>query len=271
MLINYLIIILMFIILILAKSYVIKETFNLDNINMNVTIPTPIDPKLVVILPVRNRNIEIKEYLQKMIPIFKKQYIDYKIYIIEQSISKKFNKAKLNNIGFLESYKTDKLYTRYLFNDIDNYPIQDVISYKTDLQDIHHFFGFDHCLGGFFTISKQNFIKINGYSNEFWGWGGEDTDLQHRAEVCNIKINRDNKISRFKNGIQVQKLINDPIIDKDEKKKKSTFNTNLKFAKKKLYQENIANIQKDGLNTCTYKILDKYNLNSKITRILVSI
>ena len=267
-----LIVIFLIVTLILVKSCLLKETFNFDRKNMYNTKPEIIDSKLVVILPIRDRDSELNEYLNRMIPIFNKQDIDYKIYIVEQSNSEKFNKAKLNNIGFLESIKTDKLYNRYLFNDIDNYPIHEVILYKTDLEDIHHFFGFDHCLGGFFTISKYNFIKMNGYSNQFWGWGGEDTDLQHRAEVCKIKINRDQKISRFnKYGIQEQTLINDPIINEYEKRINSKFNNTLKFKKKKLYQKNIDNLKKDGLNTCKYKILHEHSLTPKITRLLVSI
>ena len=85
-----------------------------------------------------------------MIPIFKDQNINYKIYIVEQSANKAFNKAKINNVGFLESIKDGNNVERYLFNDVDNYPIdKNMIQYKTNLNEIHHFFGLDHCLGGF--------------------------------------------------------------------------------------------------------------------------
>ena len=54
---------------------------------------------LIIIIPLRDREEHLKKYLDKMKPIFKKQNISYKIFIIEQSNKKKFNKGKLNNIA----------------------------------------------------------------------------------------------------------------------------------------------------------------------------
>ena len=49
---------------------------------------------LIVILPVRDRENNLKQYLKNMIPIFEYQNIDYKIFIVEQNKGKRFNKAK---------------------------------------------------------------------------------------------------------------------------------------------------------------------------------
>ena len=40
--------------------------------------------------------------------------------------------------------------------------------------------------------------KINGFSNEFYGWGGEDDDIFHRIEDAKIKVHREPaNIARF--------------------------------------------------------------------------
>lgn len=234
----------------------VKEGFDLN------------DNKLIVIIPVRDREHQLKEYLNHMIPIFKDQNIDYKIYIVEQSANKDFNKAKINNIGFLESIKDGNNIERYLFNDVDNYPIdKNTIQYKTNLNKIHHFFGLDHCLGGFYTISKSNFKKINGYSNDFWGWGGEDVDLKNRAVMHNINIDKTNFIPRGENNL----LIKDPIIE-NKYKNINKNSKKLKKLKKDSYLINKNNVYNDGLTNCNYTILKKEkNDDDKIIRLLVDV
>ena len=34
--------------------------------------------------------------------------------------------------------------------------------------------------GGVGSFAKADFERINGFSNMFWGWGGEDDDLYQR-------------------------------------------------------------------------------------------
>jgi hypothetical protein len=41
--------------------------------------------------------------------------------------------------------------------------------------------------GGRICISKDNFIKLNGYDENFIGWGYEDLDFKHRAFEIGIK------------------------------------------------------------------------------------
>lgn len=42
--------------------------------------------------------------------------------------------------------------------------------------------------GGVTAMSTQDFAIVNGYSNGFWGWGGEDDDLYNRVTLHNLTI-----------------------------------------------------------------------------------
>ena len=220
---------------------------------------------LVIILPIRNREHNLKEYLENMIPIFNYQNINYRIFIIEQSKNKRFNKGKINNIGFLEALKENKNYNRILFNDVDNYPLdKNLINYNTKVDKVNHFFGNKKWLGGFFMINKSIFQKVNGYSNNFWGWGGEDQDLQNRLKFNNVNIDRSVFFKRDKErkNIFIKDDYNDRDINKNYKK-------DIENQKNKYLNSEI----KEGLSNCKYKILKKYNMNNdrNITRILVDI
>ena len=50
---------------------------------------------------------------------------------------------------------------------------------------INHFGVSD--FGGRIGISKENFIKLNGYDQDFIGWGYEDVDFKHRAFEIGLK------------------------------------------------------------------------------------
>ena len=39
---------------------------------------------------------------------------------------------------------------------------------------------YQELVGGAIAISKQHFIQVNGFSNNFFGWGGEDDEFYQR-------------------------------------------------------------------------------------------
>ena len=47
-------------------------------------------------------------------------------------------------------------------------------------------------------MTTKQYIAVNGFSNEFWGWGGEDDDLFNRVQNHNLKLSRySNKLGRY--------------------------------------------------------------------------
>ena len=161
----------------------------------------------------------MKQYLGKLVTTNKIQ--DYHIYIIEQSNDgRKFNRGKLLNIGFdyallkqkqrsiinnknpsssSSSSSTSPLPTHttiFIFHDVDLLPKSNVSEWYATIptQPIHIARVWDRYssnntkyFGGIVSFSERDMKRINGYPNTFWGWGGEDDEMQQRLETCGIQ------------------------------------------------------------------------------------
>lgn len=47
-------------------------------------------------------------------------------------------------------------------------------------------------------MKKEHYVEINGHSNLFWGWGGEDDNLAQRLKLKQLVINRPQKdVARY--------------------------------------------------------------------------
>jgi hypothetical protein len=75
----------------------------------------------------------------------------------------------------------------------------------------------DRTLGGIIYFRKADFIKCNGFPNNFWGWGVEDKALQNRVDYYKINVKRLNKYEDVKksNLFLIFDDINDRIRNKD--------------------------------------------------------
>lgn len=70
-----------------------------------------------IVVPYRDRESQLRiflHYIHRFLPL---QEIDYRIFIVEQSKEKDFNRAKLFNIGFLEAEKHEPAEC-YIFHDV---------------------------------------------------------------------------------------------------------------------------------------------------------
>jgi len=136
----------------------------------------------------------MKQFLDKQIA--NRRISDYHIYIIEQSNdNRKFNRGKLLNIGFDYAKKSNVLHDVFIFHDVDLLPGDDLgIWYsrfpKTPLHIARVWSRYSNnpkYFGGIVSFSASDMKRINGYPNTFWGWGGEDDEMQKRCERLRIK------------------------------------------------------------------------------------
>ncbi|KFV11407.1 Beta-1,4-galactosyltransferase 2 [Pterocles gutturalis] len=144
--------------------------------------------------------------LPRQNPILRRQKVAYGIYIINQFGEDTFNRAKLLNVGFLEALKDDEEYDCFIFSDVDLIPMDDRNLYRCYEQPRHFAVGMDKFglpyagyFGGVSGLSKSQFLKINGFPNEYWGWGGEDDDIFNRISLNGMKVSRpDIRIGRYR-------------------------------------------------------------------------
>ena len=109
----------------------------------------------------------------------------------------------MRNIGFAEALKdTTKKHSWdcFVFQDVDLLTENDHNILACSDEHPRHLSGavdiFDYQLpypqifGGVVAISRRQFLLVNGYSNAYFGWGGEDDDLYERFRRQGIKINQ---------------------------------------------------------------------------------
>jgi hypothetical protein len=152
--------------------------------------------KLGIIVPYRNRG----EHLSQFLPAIKKYLsstdIKYELIIVEQSDDRPFNRGKLLNIGVKRAIELGCKYVA--LHDVDMLPIDadysyvnrpTHIAYKFISENIEKNIVFDEYFGGVTLFPINDYLKINGYSNEYWGWGYEDDDLLYRCKENSIELN----------------------------------------------------------------------------------
>lgn len=152
--------------------------------------------RVAVIVPFRDAHVEQKRAAQlaAFVPHMNSflQGIDHRIFIVEQSNDDglKFNRGQLLNVGYLLA-KEDGCDT-FVFHDVDLLPGDDLKEWyrlRPDRLPIHiarvwerYTDNPDYC-GGIASWNSVDFECINGFPNNYWGWGGEDDEMMRRCKT----------------------------------------------------------------------------------------
>lgn len=149
------------------------------------------ESNLAVIIPYRNRPDNLQRFLDAV-----PKRLDATYFIIEQRDMGAFNRGKLCNVGFSVARNE---FSDFCFHDVDLIPDSGLYYHPgatspTLIATYVEQFGYepppDGHIGGVCLFNKQDFIKINGFSNEHWGWGDEDRNLAFRCKTQGVEINR---------------------------------------------------------------------------------
>ncbi|KAJ8714928.1 hypothetical protein PYW08_004909 [Mythimna loreyi] len=213
--------------------------------------------KVAIIVPYRDRQQHLAIFLNHMHPFLMKQQIEYGIYIVEQKGTKQFNRAKLMNVGFMESQKLEPGgFACFIFHDIDLLPLDTRNLYSCTRQPRHMSASIDRfkfklpysaIFGGVSAMTLEQFQTVNGFSNKYWGWGGEDDDMYYRL------LKKNYHIARYKMSIARYASL---------EHKKSTPNPK----RYQLLSQKGKTFGRDGLSTLRYEIVQvmQYHLYTHI-------
>ncbi|KAG7515257.1 hypothetical protein JOB18_003791 [Solea senegalensis] len=202
---------------------------------------------VAILIPHRNRERHLLYILHHLHPFLQRQQLHYSIYIIQQAGDETFNRAKLLNVGYLEALK-DYDWDCFIFHDVDLVPENDHNLYVCDEQPKHLVVGrnatgyklrYKGYFGGVTALTKDQFYQVNGFSNAYWGWGGEDDDLRIRVELQKMKIVRPpSDVARYTMVFH----------NRDSGNEINKYRMELLRKTQHVWR-------KDGINSCSYKTL----------------
>lgn len=224
----------------------------------------------IILIPYRNRKKHLDYFFSNSWNLIKEHLKNTKLVILEQEEGKLFNRGKILNVGFKEYLDKTKY---FITHDVDVNPKNNtmLLYNKDDIDSITGIFN-SPCitLGGICKISSKNVDKMNGFPNNYYGWGCEDKALYNRAVYNNIKINY-NHYSNDKNIETYFIRFNDI----DDRIRDNTFgiktNFEYNYFKKLNREKQYEHIMSSGLNNLEYKILEKKEIMENVDWIKVSI
>lgn len=172
-----------------TKEEIIKITEDGDKNNM------------VIIVCYRDNPMQgRKKQLEKFLDYLK----DYNVIVAEQSDDgRKFNRGALLNVGYDYACKENKKYINFVFHDVDLLlPYKIIDKYYCDEKyDIIHlgrmipdyYKQVQDFMGGIIKFKGECFKDVNGFPNNFYGWGSEDSALRHRVNGKGYKVSIPNE------------------------------------------------------------------------------
>jgi hypothetical protein len=154
--------------------------------------------KLGIAIPYRDRAEHLVDFKKHMSEFLKD--IDYEIVIAEQTPEKPFNRGKLLNIAAVIAFQDGCDYVALHDVDMlplsaDYSPVSGATHMAVEVQQFGWHLPYQNYFGGVTLFDKTSFEQINGFHNDYWGWGGEDDDIFCRCEREQIPMSR--RIGRY--------------------------------------------------------------------------
>lgn len=144
-----------------------------------------------IIVPMRNREAHLQQLKNRYIALANKHRSLIRIVVAEQDDQERYNAGRSRNIGFAEAIKLNP--SHVIFNDVDTWLRTDdiwknMIRPPSQSQCKLLCYNANERLNGVFSFLPADYIKTNGFPNDYDGWGPEDIVVYYRAMDANISV-----------------------------------------------------------------------------------
>jgi hypothetical protein len=155
--------------------------------------------RLGIVIPFRDRESHLSAFLPHTVAYFERdkadRAVDVRFLIVEQPPGLPFNRGLMVNIGFqILRHEIDYV----CFHDVDYLPMwadysypdkpSMLVGYGLEPPPFQHFFIEEPTkfFSAVVLLQNAHVERVNGYSNDYWGWGHEDLDFVRRLDAVGL-------------------------------------------------------------------------------------
>jgi hypothetical protein len=230
-----------------------------------------------IVVPYRDRPVHLRRFTNHMVSYWRREFPcdSMWLYVIEQDDALAFRRAALCNVGIKEvlaaAHRAHVIVDCIVFHDVDLVPDPGVpytvCTHPTQLgSELEHFnWGVPYAAsaGGIVSMRPQDWIAINGMSNNFKGWGGEDDDLHRRLQGAHL-LKRGQHLHRPPPGHGRFRIISESPKDHPRARNHPDYRHNLNLLSNGIDWRN------DGLAATTYAVNSRAQIKDNVTLVKVS-
>jgi N-terminal domain of galactosyltransferase/N-terminal region of glycosyl transferase group 7 len=196
------------------------------------------------------------------------------VYVI-QSNKQLFNRGFLFNVGYKEILSSNYTPECILFHDVDLLPYSSGIPYNvcshpvqlgSELEHFNWSFPYEKSCGGVISMNVRHWTSVNGFSNLYQGWGGEDDDLYVRLKRMRL-LNGVNQMEIERPTPGLGGFINTERSHSLSNENHSRYSKNVKQLKK-MIRGRLKNWHQDGISSTQYKILRREEITFENSHVL---
>lgn len=154
--------------------------------------------KVAIVISYRDRSDQLHTLVPYLHRFLHDQQSEYQIFVVEQNDRRLFNKGLLYNAAFNEIAKQNH-FNCYIFHDVDLLPENQLNLYacadvplhlSVRVSSLRYVLPYKRLIGGVLAIRPAHYRLVNGFSNRFVGWGGEDDNLFERFQAKGLSVMR---------------------------------------------------------------------------------